>query len=73
MLFRRRLVSKRHRFGPRRLAGIRQLGEFILMYDDVRRAESPDDALYQFLESTWDAAARLGGWDREALELASAD
>ncbi len=46
-----------------------QLGEFILMYEDVRRAESPEDALYQFLESIWDAAARLGKWDREALEV----
>ncbi len=45
-----------------------QLGEFILMYDDVRRAESPEDALYEFLESTWDASARLGNCDRSALE-----
>jgi hypothetical protein len=45
-----------------------QLSEFVLMYDDVRRAESPEDALYQFLESTWNAAATLGNWDRAALE-----
>lgn len=46
-----------------------QLSEFILMYDDVRRAESPEDALYAFLESTYDAGARLGKWDRTALEV----
>ncbi len=46
-----------------------QLSEFVLMYDDVRRAESPDDSLYEFLESTYDAGARLGKWDRAALEV----
>ncbi len=46
-----------------------QLSEFILMYDDVRRAESPEDALYEFLESTYDAGARLAQWDRTLLEV----
>ena len=46
-----------------------QLSEFILMYDDVRTAASPEDALYEFLESTYDAAARLAKWDRAALEI----
>ena len=45
-----------------------QLSEFILMYDDVRRAESPEESLYEFLESTYDAGARLARWDRAALE-----
>jgi hypothetical protein len=45
-----------------------QLGEFILMYDDVRRAASPHDALMDFLQSTYEAGARLAGWDRAALE-----
>ncbi|HEY7391973.1 MAG TPA: DUF5996 family protein [Bryobacteraceae bacterium] len=45
-----------------------QLSEFILMYDNVRTAASPEGALYEFLESTYDAAARLGKWDRAALE-----
>ena len=38
------------------------------MYDDMRRAESPEQALYDFLESTYDAAARLAKWDRATLE-----
>jgi hypothetical protein len=46
-----------------------QLSEFILMYDDVRRAASPEKALYEFLESTYEAAAGLGNWDRAALEV----
>ncbi|HTW32876.1 MAG TPA: DUF5996 family protein [Candidatus Sulfotelmatobacter sp.] len=45
-----------------------QLKEFLLMYDDVRAAESPKAALMQFLQSTYEAAAELGNWDRNALE-----
>ena len=45
-----------------------QLSEFILRYDDVRRADSPDQALYDFLASTYEAGARLGKWDRAVLE-----
>ncbi len=45
-----------------------QLKEFLLMYDDVRTAESPKTALVEFLQSTYDAAADTGNWDRKALE-----
>ena len=45
-----------------------QLGEYLLMYDDVRRAEVPKETLMQFLQTTYDAAAILGKWDRKALE-----
>jgi hypothetical protein len=45
-----------------------QMKEFLLMYDDVRVAASPKAALMEFLESTYDAAANLGKWDRKALE-----
>ena len=45
-----------------------QLSEFILMYDDVRRAASPERTLYEFLTSTYEAGARLARWDRAALE-----
>jgi hypothetical protein len=48
----------------------RDLREFILPYDTVREAESPDDALLDFLQSTYEAAADLGQWDRQALEQA---
>jgi uncharacterized protein DUF5996 len=46
----------------------RQLGEFLLMYDDVREAESPSTSLLEFCQSTYEAAATLGKWDRGALE-----
>jgi hypothetical protein len=42
--------------------------EFILPYDAVRLAGDPELALREFADSTYDAAAELGGWDREALE-----
>jgi hypothetical protein len=45
-----------------------QLGEFLLMYEDVRTAESPSKALLAFCHSTYEAAANLGNWDRKALE-----
>jgi hypothetical protein len=44
------------------------LKEFLLTYDDVRKAASPRDALLEFLQSTYVAAADLGHWDRQALE-----
>jgi hypothetical protein len=45
-----------------------QMKEFLLMYDDVRAAASPKAALMEFLQSTYDAAADCGKWDRKALE-----
>lgn len=44
------------------------MGEYILMYDDVRRASSPTATLLQFLQSTYEAGAISGKWDRESLE-----
>jgi hypothetical protein len=46
----------------------RDLHEFVLPYDAVREADRPDDVLLDFLQSTYDAAADLGRWDRAALE-----
>ena len=46
----------------------KDLSEFLLMYDDVRRAESPTAMLLDFLESTYAAAAKRAAWDRKALE-----
>ncbi len=44
------------------------LGEWVLPYERVRTAPEPDAAAQAFFESTYDAAARLGGWDRAALD-----
>jgi hypothetical protein len=45
-----------------------ELGEFVLPYATVRAADDPDETLLSFFQSTYDAAAELGGWDRAALE-----
>jgi Family of unknown function (DUF5996) len=48
----------------------KDFGQFILPYDAVRRASDPEAALMAFLQSTYEAAAELGRWDRKALECA---
>ncbi len=45
-----------------------QLGEFILMYNDVRTSPTPAATLLEFCQSTYEAAASLAKWDRDALE-----
>jgi hypothetical protein len=47
-------------FGP-------TLKEFLLPYDDVRRSQNPAQSILDFAQSTYDAGAPLGGWDRAAL------
>ena len=44
------------------------MGEFLLMHEDVRRSSSPTATLLDFLQSTYEAGAGLGKWDRAALE-----
>jgi hypothetical protein len=44
------------------------LGEFVLRYEDARQAGSPDQAILDFFQSTYEAGATLGGWDRATLE-----
>ena len=46
-------------------------GGFILPYDDVRQSAQPDKTLLEFLQSTYDAGARLANWDRVELERAA--
>jgi Family of unknown function (DUF5996) len=47
----------------------KELGEFLLMYDDVRRAKEPERMLMDFLQSTYQAGAELAKWDRAELEM----
>jgi hypothetical protein len=56
---------------PARAFYSQDLREFILPYDEVRLAASPDDTLLEFLQTTYEAAANLAAWDRAALERAS--
>jgi Family of unknown function (DUF5996) len=53
----------RARFEPK-------LGEFLLPYEAVRSAPDPDATLLAFLQSTYEAAANLAGWNRASLECA---
>jgi hypothetical protein len=45
-----------------------ELGEFVLRYDDMRAASSPEEALLEFFQSIYEAGARLSHWDHGALE-----
>ncbi len=56
------MAPKEARFDP-------ALGEFLLSYEAVRTAPDPDAALLAFLQSTYEAAADLGHWDRAELEV----
>lgn len=47
-----------------------RLGEYVLPYEAVRRSADPEASLISFLESTYAAAASLGGWNRRELECA---
>ncbi len=47
------------------------LGEFLLMYDEVRTSSQPRAALMEFLDTAYAAAAKRAGWDRAALEAAA--
>jgi hypothetical protein len=44
------------------------LGEFILLYDDVRQATSPEQTLLEFFQSTYETSATLAHWNRQELE-----
>jgi hypothetical protein len=46
----------------------KQLGEFLLNYEGLRKAQSPTASLLEFCKTTYDAGANLGQWDRGALE-----
>ncbi|MEL6256860.1 MAG: DUF5996 family protein [Bacteroidota bacterium] len=45
-----------------------EMGEFFLKYEDVQKATKPGKMLYDFLQSTYEAAAKTSGWDRKKLE-----
>jgi hypothetical protein len=46
----------------------KDMGEFLLMYDDVRTSAQPEAALMEFMQSTYEAGADLAKWDRASLE-----
>jgi hypothetical protein len=54
--------------GPEGAAYNPDFGQFLLPYETVRTAPDPDAAALEFLQTTYEAAADLAGWDRAALE-----
>lgn len=56
------------RIRPAQAKWVSARGEFIYPYDELRRASDPDGDLLAFLQSTYEAAADLGGWERTLLE-----
>jgi len=48
-----------------------EMKEFLLPYEDVRQSAAPDEALLDFLQSTYEAGARRAAWARAELEQAT--
>ena len=59
---------KQHNVYPSEAYYDENLREFILPYEAVRTATMPEDALLAFAQTTYEAAATTGNWDRESLE-----
>jgi Family of unknown function (DUF5996) len=59
---------KTYAVGPKAAFYQQGIGEFLLMYDDIRGGTSPESQLMEFLQSTYEAGANLAHWDRTALE-----
>ena len=59
---------KTARVGPAGAFYSPDFNEFLITYEDVRQAASPRAALLEFLQSTYEAGADLGGWTRAELE-----
>jgi hypothetical protein len=49
----------------------KEMKEFLVSYDAIRKSPSPEKALMDFLQSTYEAGANLAKWDRAALERQS--
>jgi Family of unknown function (DUF5996) len=59
---------KDYRTRPGAASYRKELGEFLLPYEAVRQSPFPSTSLLDFCQSTYEAAAILGKWDRAALE-----
>ena len=46
-----------------------ELGEFLLKYEDARKAENPDKMILDFMQTTYEAGANSANWDRKKLEI----
>jgi hypothetical protein len=62
---------KEYRVRPAKAFYSTEKNEFFLMYDDVRFSDTPRQQLLEFCQSTYEAGAILGNWDRSNLERAA--
>jgi len=60
---------REYAIGPAQARFDKNFGEFIFPYEAMRQSADPDDALLQFLQSTYEATANCAKWDRSALEV----
>ncbi len=60
------------RIGPDKAGYNDDLGQFLYLYEDMRATPDPRAALLEFLQTSYEAGANLGGWDRRALERPAA-
>jgi hypothetical protein len=63
---------KEYSIGPSAGSYDKNLGEFVLPYEEMRQSADPDATLLSFLQGTYEAAADLAQWDRVALDVRSA-
>lgn len=59
---------KAHRVAPDSARYSKELSEFILPYEAVRSSSDPCKAVLDFAQSTYEAGANLGKWDRARFE-----
>lgn len=45
-----------------------EMGEFFLKYEDVQKSDNPEETLYRFLQTTYEAAVNISDWNRKELE-----
>ena len=64
---------KTHPVRPKAAYYSNDMREFLLPYEAVRQAANPDAMLLEFAQSTYEAAAENGNWDRSSLEYAAVD
>jgi hypothetical protein len=53
---------------PGKASYSKEKGEYFLMYEDVRQSANPEKDLLDFCQSTYEAGATAGNWDRQNLE-----
>ena len=46
----------------------KDMGEFMLNYEDVQKSSNPSETLMAFLQSSYDAGSHVSNWDRESLD-----